>query len=260
MSTDARLDQMDAQLAQIDTQLTNVHALLLERLGDDAVSPKRAKYREGDGGGPLPINIKGTTLEEIQAFYHDCFLPPIHAAPFPKGGAMLEGPPLDAVLAEYNKDVSYAVVRQNSRMDKFVEHVAGVLGPQAAKVTLRRPVAFSNRGEYYQLMGYGVVDGCVLGHIASFFQYPPVASFIRDRNFVGQGMTNDRLFSEKVLAVTKLRTLWAEVVAYAVLLDMDLKEGRYVDRKRSKINMDAFGHLKKAAAAAFVDFFAPLGK
>ena len=58
-----------------------------------------------------------------------------------------------------------------------------------------------------------------------------------------------------MLAVAKIRALWAEVVAYAVLLDMDLKEGRYVDRKRSKINMDAFGHLKKAAAAAFVDFF-----
>jgi len=195
MTTDARLDQMDAQLAQIDAQLTNVHALLLERLTDDAVAPKRARYREGDansgGGGLLPINIKGTTLKEIQAFYHECFLPPIHAAPFPRGGAMLEGPPLEAVLAEYKKDVSYAVVRQNSRMDKFVEHVAGMLGPQAAKVTLRRLVAFSHRGEYYQLMGYGVVDACVLGHIASFFQYPPVASFIRERNFVSQGMTND---------------------------------------------------------------------
>ena len=246
-------DALDRRLELLEQQLENVQRSILDRLEEprvgfsEEVSAKRAKR--------LPVNVKEISLEEIQSFYHDCFFPPIYEGPFPDDGSRLEDTDVTPILYEYRQDTSYAVIQQNKPMDKFIEHLAGFLGPQAAKTNLRCPLAFSYEGEYYQLLGYGVADKCVIGQIKGFFRYDPVAKFLRNKLKTAGEKSQDEVFEKKVLYIEKIRCPWAEVVAYALLLDMDLKEGRYVDRKRAKLNMSSFESLKRDAAAAFIQYY-----
>ena len=238
---------MDKRLDALEQQITNLHEYLIQRLDKNTYDSEEPEAKKSKS---LPINVREISLEEAQSFYHDCFLPPPLEFDFDE--KMLQKWKLESVFFEYKKDASYAIIGQNDSMDKFIDHVGGTLGPQAAKITIRKPCVFSKDGNFYQVLGFCVADKCVLSQIAEFFLYPTISEFLKNDLKTAGIKTNQQIFMEKVLEIEELRCLWADVVAYSLLLSMDLKEGRYVDRKRAKSNMEAFEHVKIEAAKAFV--------
>lgn len=238
--------EMAVRLDSLENQLTTVHQLILDRLDGGGYGEPEAKRSRR-----LPSNVKPIELDTIHSMYHECFMPPVYTEEFPEDGRLLGD--LQGILHEYRKKVSYAVIEQNGPMDHFVESVAGILGPQAAKITLRRPLAFSHDGEYYQMLGYGVADACMLSQIDGFFQYPPIANFNKSHKFPHHLKTNEQRFAHVVLQIPSVMCHWAEVVAYGLLKDMDAKVHGFADRKRMPLNMELFGAAKKMAAASYVD-------
>jgi hypothetical protein len=246
-------ESLEERLDQLEQKITNVHELILERLDpapsisfSDGIPEKKAKR--------FPLNVKEISLDEIFAFYNECFLTPEYEGKIPVDGSKLDTKKLNDVFWEYRKEATYAVSEQAGNMDKFLEHVAGQLLGQASKTNIRCPLVFAHQGDYYQLLGYSVVDKCIISQVSGFFRYKPVAECCKEK--VGD-MSEDDIFKKYVLDNPKIRTAWADVVAYSILVGMDLKEGRYVDRKRSKVNMATFEALKCSAARVLIDHMKP---
>ena len=150
---DARLGTLQQDVEDLQTMITNSQSgnILSPTVDFYDSAPKRARRDGGDVGSALPRNVMQTSLEEAQAFYHDCFIPPeLEPGSLNETKGKDLNPDKHAsgeiIRQFYQKMNSNAVVEQRSNMDAFMEAIAGILGPHASKVELRKPMVF-----YYQV-------------------------------------------------------------------------------------------------------------
>ena len=175
-----------------------------------------------------PTHSSVASLEEVQAFYGEIF-------DAPSVEDLSKKEKISEQLKEaYEKIGSqWMLFIQGSDTDKFLQEVSGTLGPYSSKLTIKCPLFYTHDDEYYRFHGMGMMDAQVAAQVRKVLYSPGLKK-------VYDNITNEDNFFKDILQNRKLRWLWSQTVSYGLLLGMDSKVARYVDKSRQKANKDSY--------------------
>ena len=226
------MKQIQETLQPIREDLEDLQTMIANGQQNQILSPQVAFA--GDSPPPkrrraLSDKAVATSLEEAQAFFGDTFYPPRLEQPD------LKDDTVESIEHEYRTMFgSFTVFRQNDAFKpvwNFVQNVVGILGPYSDKVTLQCPLIFTFEGEMYRWLGCNVMDRQLIAQVLKLANSPQIEK-IRNKKDNISDLIQDALSQRNVC------WLWSQSAAYGLLMGMDLKSARYVDKQRKTYLVD----------------------
>ena len=147
--------------------------------------------------------------------------------------------PLQKIVSFYNEKFAPAkhfVANPVNNANKFLEHLQGRLGEAEGTIETERDFLFTKNQTIFKVLGYRVFSRSVITEITNMLSHKEFT--------LPNGVSDYLLLWEKtVLENDQIRALWADTVAYALLLNMDLKSTNYVDKRRYETNLNTYNAL-----------------
>lgn len=124
-----------------------------------------------------------------------------------------------------------------NEVNLFLEQVQGRLGEAVDRIETERDLLFTRDGTVYQVQGFRVLSRSVVAELGNLISNPDLK---KARNHIHTRSALRAIFED-----TPLRTLWADTIAYCLLLDQDLKGTNYVDKRRYDTNLNTYNDLHR---------------
>lgn len=128
-----------------------------------------------------------------------------------------------------------------NKVNLFLEQVQGRLGEAVDRIETERDLLFTRDGKVYHVQGFRVLSRSVVAELGNLLSDPKIKEARGDRPA--------RIALRVILENTPLRTLWADTIAYCLLLDQDLKGTNYVDKRRYDTNLNTYNALHRQLVA-----------
>ena len=189
----------------------------------------------------LPRNWQKLSLEEIHAHYHEEFLPPTYPdVKFENENVVYP----DNIILKY-EEMNYIVYKDidGESCARLLDDVSGALGAYSSKFQVRRPLSCIYKGEYYRVLGAGVMSADVQFQYQRLLQHPKIPDSTERKLAVGS-------LDKIIFSTSKLTKLWARAIASGIIVDMDLKTISYIDKTRIKANESNYDLLRGRAVNA----------